>query len=164
MIVSEEELFMVEDAYEQSFQQIISRDGVQNAYRSRQGLEMETPCVEIKFLPGQVTEGYRHQIRPGLAAYAAWKGSVLQFTIKTNRGSENAFQHKIYLAKIRKNCQMYNLLTTWTATQGTRAHAIADIREQGSQHSVDNDNNIDVTVISFWVMHNLKDSAWPTNI
>lgn len=162
--VSEEKLWMVEDAFELSFKQILINDGASNSCCSREGLELQTPSIEIKFLPGKVTEGYRHALPGGKRfAYAAWKGSTLTLTIRTNRKS-NAAMHKVLIAKVRKNCQYYNLLKSWPGTEGAATQAIADIREAGCSHSLDSDNDFDVTVMTFNLMHNLKESAWPTNI
>ncbi|MFA7301870.1 MAG: hypothetical protein WC069_06190 [Candidatus Shapirobacteria bacterium] len=162
--ISEEELFMVENAFEQSFKQILNRDGIANVNLSRSSDSEATPGITITFLTGQVTEGYRHSLGSDrVPAYAAWKGSQLIFQVITHR-QNNADQHKIYLSKIRKNCQMYNLLRTWPTTQGARAHAIADIREHGQTHAISDDNDFDTTAMTFWVMHNLKNDAWPVNL
>jgi hypothetical protein len=166
-MVSEENLWMLEDNFEQSFAQIINRDGVNNVYASRQGLQMEVPCVEIAFNVGQVTEKRRHAFPDTTRkpCYSGWVGSTVEFTVKTNRSADViSAQHKVMLSKIRKNCQMFHLLVTWPDTIGSQANTIADIREVGSKYSVDSDNNLDVTVITFWLMHNLIDSAFPSDI
>ncbi len=127
---------------------------------------MATPCVEVTFLEGQVTNEYRHLLKsfvPQATAYQSWKGSVMQFRIITHR-QNNASQHKVYIAKVRMNCQRYKLATTWPATGAANVHAIGDIRGTGSTHVVDTDNDFDITTMTFWMMHNLKDSAWPLDI
>lgn len=169
MIVPEEKLWQVEIAFESAFKQILNRDGIANAYISRSGLQMETPCVEVRFTPGSNTEKRRHIYKNDLTVYppySGWIGSLLEFTVKTNRGSETASQHTIYLGKIRKNCSIAHLLRpnvgTWYNTEASGYNGISDIRESGGEsNSLDNDNDHDITIVRFSVMHNLIDAAFP---
>jgi hypothetical protein len=166
--VSEERLWEVESDFEKAFQQLLTQAGIANAYRSREGTEIQTPCVEIAFMLGEATEGYRHILKdingsPQRPAYAGWKGSQLQFIVTTNRGT-NGSQHKVFISKVRMQCQYYNLTRYWPGCTDAIAHAIADIRDKGTSYSLDSDNNFDITTMTFQVMHNLKDAAWPINL
>jgi len=159
--MNEELIFQIEESFEIAFQTIFSNAGCANSYRSREPFDLgATPWVESKFLPGSVNEKYRHHIDATTPlVYAGWFGSILTVTVTTHR-INNGTQHKVLLGKIRLACQRHKIIESWPATVAGQTHRIADIREQGSVNTTDDENELDKTEITFHVVHNISETAW----
>ncbi len=155
-----EKIFQVEEYMERSFKAVLESCGVKNAYRSREKQDAQTPWVEVKFLTGAATAKHVHIFEGSkLWVYSAWENSRLEWTVTTQR-ENNGDQHKVLLGRCRLESQMYRLLNTWPKTDAASVHVIADIREEGTVHSFDSDNNFDFTTLTFHVLHNIVDAAF----
>lgn len=151
-------LFMIEQDLEIEFKRILDAGGAAtNIYRSREGLNEETPWLEVTFLVGRVNERHQYRYSDGRIYYDTWSGSNLELRVCTQR-QNNAAQHKIILGRARSLVQLQSLAETWS---DDCFHAITDIREAGTIHGCDTDNDLDFSTVTFSVVHNIKASAWP---
>lgn len=149
-------LFMIEQDLEIEFKRILSAGGVTaNIYRSREGVSEETPWLEISFLVGRI-HGHQYLYADGRKFYDTWVDSRLELKVCTNRGT-NAAAHKVILGRARSIVQLCSLAQTWDQAY----HAITDMREAGTTSGCDTENDLDFSTITFSVVHNIKNDAWP---
>lgn len=171
---SEIQIWNVEEEMEIGFVDVITAAMEESypVYRSRLNVDAQTPFIEIAFMVGAVNPRHEKLLSDGISrVYDTWSASVLQAIIKTHR-QNNGSQHAPLLAQVRKACQRYKLAgtngqytkeLTWTRPY----HAVTDIREEGTTYAVDDlpdGNNIDISTMNFTVTHNIRNSAWPSNL
>lgn len=158
-------LFFIEQDIEAEFKRILIGGGAtENVYVSREVADMATPWLEVAFDVGRVTRINQHARIDGTNLYydSTWEGSQLQLKVCTQR-KVNGPQHKLILGRLRS-------LVTYPALCGypdaalawlQPIHAITDIRESGTTHGCDTDNDLDVSTVTFSIVHNIKEGAWP---
>ena len=155
------DLFQLETDFETAFQSILATATGVDVDKSREANDAVTPRIEVKFLPGAVDGKRRHYIDTGSAtrfAYSGWFGSQLIIEVITQR-QNNGTQHKTLLGKVRSEMQMFKLLDTWPSQDAASRHVPADIRESGSVHSFNSDDDTDTTTVTFSVNHSILDDA-----
>lgn len=150
-------LFFIEQDLEVEFERILAAGGAAtNIYRSREGANENTPWLEISFLVGRV-HGHQYRYADGRKYYDTWVDSRLELKVCTQRQT-NAAAHKVILGRSRSLVQLSELAQTWAQ----QYHSITDIREAGTTHGCDTENDLDFSVVTFSVVHNIKATAWPT--
>lgn len=120
-----------------------------------------TPRVELVLKTQQITS-QRFLLNPAkpdmrYQPLNTWQ-FILTATVVTNR-STNGDQHLPLCGKVRYGLQMYRLLETWPEDVDPY-HFITDIQEAPIELEIENDENLDRTVMNFTGMLGIKDSAW----
>lgn len=170
MPLTEVELMSFEDPIELAFVAMLAARGFTNAFESRSVLLAESPWIDCMLTTGPVIH-YRpipHLTTQSRGAFLPdeWQ-SQMRFDIKTVRESDEispAFkQHKQLIGLIRSVCIVKNLRTAFRVTEASQLYAITDCGETGSSSSFDDQNNLDITTLSFTLKHNIRsDIEWPT--
>ena len=161
-----QDLFFIEQDIETEFQRLLALGGATaNIYRSRERVDQETPWLEVTFVVGRVTRKKQHQALAGVNLFydSTWEGSTLELKVCTQR-INNGSQHKLIMGRAR-SLVTFPALCGYPNEAGKWAqefHAITDIREAGTVHSFDTDNDLDYSTVTFSVVHNIKEDAWPT--
>lgn len=155
-------LWQIEDDCEDEFKRLLA-SVTANIYRScEKSSEAQTPWLEITFLVGRVQghqKSYPCGVNQGIRYYDTWIESALVVTVCTQRQNNNP-QHKQIIGRARSLLQLASLAQVWTQP----IHAITDIREAGTQRSVDDENDIDTSIVTFTVCHNIDKDAWPLTL
>lgn len=160
-------LFFVECDMEVEFRRLLVVGGATpNIYVSRSRTDQATPWLEVLFLVGRVTRKKQHQALTGYNLYfdCAWEGSSLEFKVTTQR-QNNSSDHTAILGRLRSLVSLPALCGYPTAQSAwtQEFHAITDIRENGTTQACDTENDLDISTVTFSVVHNIKESAWPAN-
>lgn len=166
--LTNEELLSFESPIELAFVKLLADRGL-TFYESRSVAEAETPWGEVSLETGATTE-HKHGVTGASSSIASgihdsWV-SKLDFTIRSSRiyDSNNppGLQHKRMIGKVRAMCSMPVLIPVWQTTDAGQLYAISSIRETGSSRAVDEDNKLDITIISFTLKHSIRNDAWPS--
>lgn len=132
------------------------------AYGKRSTEERETPCVELA-LETQAVQGQRFIRWPTINSAVAQPFNTWNFTLLAKVISErisNGLDHRRIIGSVRAYFQYAWLATTFTRTVSPY-HAITDIREEGAPNEIREEDNLDVTELTFIGMLNIRDDAWP---
>ncbi len=158
-----EALFSIESDLEPAFKYLFETVcKIANVYLSRERTDAKTPRVELKVIVGQIPrdKAHVHNFNDGIRwAFDTWTGTRLKIDVVTQREA-NGGQHTILLGKIRAALQIYSLVDTWPLC-GAKYQTLTDIREAGSQDTVDSENNLDTTTIIFELVTNIRTDVWP---
>lgn len=135
------------------------------AYGRRSTEERVTPCVELA-LQTEAVQGQRFNRFPTVKSELSQPYSAWNFMLKAKVSSErsnNGTYHREIVGKVRAFLQYYWLTITFTPIVSP-FHAITDIREDGAPSETFEEDNIDITELSFTGMLNIRDTAWPLTI
>src|SRR6056300_192883 len=126
-------------------------------YKSRATASKATPYLNIQCLIGEET-GRMTVDNAGTFRNSAWNFQLL-VGIVTNRADDST-THKTWRAKVRKICADWVArLTQLNSTLDY--HVIGNITGVGSSYSVDNENDVDITVLEFSGFVSIRPDAWP---
>lgn len=121
----------------------------------------KTPRIDLKAVIGAV-HGQRKLLTSGREMFNVWNGQ-LQTTAVTNRTSERRSEaHNRMLGEIRARCQRFAILPEWN--KYSEAILLMDIREDGTEDSVEDSNDLDKTQINWQILFSLDPAAIPNNI
>jgi hypothetical protein len=114
----------------------------------------QTPFVDV-LLSGAPT-GHKH-VLDGVEIYDAWEGTC-KFRVNTTRGQDSD-QHAGILGQIRFTMLQYASKIT---AQLAPYHEFRKFKETGEvQRTVDEENRLDISEISFAVYFNVRAGVWP---
>lgn len=158
-------LFFIERDIELEFKRILAGGGAaENIFVSREIEDAQTPWLEVTFVVGRVTRKKQHARVAGTNLYYddTWEGSQLELKIVTQR-KVNGAHHKLIIGRARSLVTIPSLCGYPNAQLAflQQYHAITDIREAGTTHGCDTDNDLDYSIVTFSVVHNIKADAWP---
>jgi len=159
-----DELYKFEEHLESGFIALLNNVGIFNAYAERCPDDLTTPYVTVKATSGGVeVTGHRHvHIFPdGSQTWDAYQGT-LETEVVTNRLDDKTNYHHLALGKMRRALQLFILQQTWFNYQ--QVILITDIREQGTIHTWVDDDNLDHTTLSWFLVFNINPAAWPSNV
>lgn len=125
-----------------------------NIYTSRETTDLASERIEIKAILGENLE-HRHPFSDGSSVFDVWT-ATLELTVATNRG-ENSQNHSELLGKVRARITKKYFDANFT-------HEIIvtlDVRDSGTIDSFSDENDIDISTLSFYLVVNVKPSAWP---
>lgn len=169
MPLSDLELLCFEHPIEMAFVAMLKDNGIANCYESRSILEAETPWVEVALITGQpYGPGHAHAngqtgTSSGAVSDSAWE-SRLEFTVSSRRTTDHqsaeGLSHKRFIGIIRALCRAPVLRHLWPLQSSSSLYGLTGIKEAGSINSFDDEKNLDFTVISFTLRHNINPSAW----
>lgn len=153
-----EELYQFEHWLELGFAGILAGT-CPKIYKSREPLDLESPRIEIKAIVGNAMD-HSKTFGDGSDAYDAFDGS-LEITVVTNRSTtEGTMTHDQLLGAVRSRLTMRYLKHNATNWQSP-AVAPADLRAQGTVDSFFDGDCIDTTVLSYYLVFSVKQTAWP---
>jgi hypothetical protein len=135
------------------------------AYGRRSTEVRQTPCVEL-YLETEVVQGQRYLRFPSIRSDIVQPYNTWNFTLRCKCSTErvnNGTAHREIVGRVRAYLQYGWLTITWTENVAPY-HSITDIREAGAPTEAFEEDNIDVTELSFTGMLNIRDSAWPLTI
>ena len=156
-----EEIFQFEKHLESAFSGILSTAGP-NIYSSRNVDIAQSPRLEIKAVVGETANHSKAMIDRTRWVYDAYTGS-LEIRIVTNRESEKkSGAHHELLGTVRARLQQYYVTQEW-AKQKTPL-LIMDIRESGTADSFTDENDIDISVLTFAIYFSINPQSWPANL
>ena len=152
------------DAVEDAIVQIL-RGPLANVYGRRSTENQTTPCVAVILQVG-TPEGKRFIRFPENKNAIVQPLNTWNFELKaqviTNR-TNNGDQHGTICGKVRALLQYAWLTLTFTESVAPY-HSITDIRESGAPSDFIDDDNLDVTELTFTGMLNIRDNAWPAQL
>ena len=154
--MTREELFQFEYWLELAFAGLLAGT-CPLIYKSREADELQSPRIEIKAVLGKALEhrkAYSDGVTNDFDAYEA----TLEITVATNRAAvEGTPTHNQLLGSVRSRVSMKYALANWESD----VTVINDIRPQGTIDTFSDENCIDLTSLSFYLVFNVKPSAWP---
>jgi hypothetical protein len=158
MSVNNVEIYQVEKHMETATASLLS--GVcTNIYKSRQNRDLASSRVELKAILGENVEHrkiFPQNGGPAQEAFDAWTAAI-EITIATNRSVDaDVDNHSMLLGAVRARLTNRYLLANFTHP----IIAITDIRDSGTLDSFVDENDIDISVLSFYTLVNIKPNAW----
>lgn len=166
-----ETLYQIEEAVQSAVKDALVTLGVtESSVIVGQSLESLTcPCIQVWV---QLGAANGHLISPPTLTYFVpdmWS-IVISARVRTNRRDDQHTpqdgdpadqptpdQHKVMRAKLRYMCgDIFAKVNTLLSY-----HALSEVRENGSQILVDEENNHDITDIQFAGVVGIKPDAWP---
>lgn len=152
------------DQVEVAFCTILSGLGIK-AFKKRTIETRTTPCVEVSLQTNGV-QGQRNLRFPLITNDLVQPYSAYKYTLTCSVYSErqeNGSYHAKTVAKVRAYLQYYWLTNTFTETVSPY-HSITEIREADSPSDIAQEDNLDITQLTFTGVLNIRDNAWPNEI
>jgi hypothetical protein len=152
-----ETLLKFEETIEPQLVAALNTAGAGNVFAAHSVSEISTPCLSVKLLVG-ATNG--HLFKDPVTGFWMWDQWAVQVVgeVRTNRYA-NADSHATYRAKMR----LVMLDFKRKINPLLNYHALADLpREDGTSNFVDEENNHDLSQITFSAVLAIKRDAWPT--
>jgi len=152
------------DLVEKAFCQILTGFGIK-AFPKRSIQTRTTPCVEVNLQTNGV-QGQRYLRFPLIGTDLVQPYNANKFTLTCSVYSErieNGTYHAQLVARVRAYLQYYWLTITFTETVSPY-HAITEIREADCPSDISQDDNLDITQLTFTGVLNIRDNAWPNEI
>mgnify|MGYP000284708416 CR=1 FL=1 len=158
MSVNNVEIYQVEKHMETAIASLLF--GVcTNIYKSRQNRDLASSRVELKAILGENVEHrkiFPQNGGPPQDAFDAWTGAI-EITVATNRSVDaDVDNHSMLLGAVRARLTNRYLRANFTHP----IIAITDIRDSGTLDSFVDENDIDISVLSFYTLVNIKPEAW----
>lgn len=159
-VLSVEELMSFELPLETAFANMLKDAGITNIFPSRSTLTADTPWVEVSLITGDaLRHGKIHSLgfeQAGNMSPDAWSGDLV-LKITTNRGT-NGDIHKVFIGKIRDRMRLRRILAAWNVSSPYR---IGWIEGGGSKKYSDDEQNLDITEMTYRLNFNIHPDAWP---
>ena len=149
-------LYKVEDAIETAWQTVLQAENIQ-AFKTREDDVLTLPRVDVTVTLGGVT-GHRGQRSPGQFALDAWTGQVT-LQVKTKRVSAQPDTHADWVAEIRLAAQYFE---DRFGAAVLPHHALSMIQESGTERSVGEDDETDISTVAFDFIVSIRSNAWPS--
>jgi hypothetical protein len=87
--------------------------------------------------------------------------ATLEVTIATNRkGNEGTLNHPRLIGSVRSRLTMRKIIQAWKS----QVALIDDIRGTGTIDTFSDENDIDFTSLSYYLVFNVAPTAWPSNL
>tara|TARA_R110000868_G_scaffold202766_1_gene450537 strand:+ start:126 stop:593 length:468 start_codon:yes stop_codon:yes gene_type:complete len=152
-----DELYQFERWTEEGFAAILA--GVcPKIYASREPCDLESPRVEIKAVIGPALQHSKSFTSGSTDAYDAFE-AALEITIVTNRtGNEWTMNHPRLIGSVRSRLTMRYLIGRWSSP----VVVPADLRATGTADTFSDENDIDTTSLTYYLVFNVAPTAWPT--
>lgn len=149
-------LFKVEDAIETAWQGVLEADGL-TAFKSRDVNVLTIPRVDVQAVLGGAT-GHRGEFTPGHFTLDAWTGT-LTAQVKTKRVEDQPDIHSDWVADVRLAAQYFQDRFNATVLP---YHALTMIQESGTERSIGEEDETDVSTIQFDFIVSIRTNAWPS--
>jgi|DEB3_MinimDraft_2_1074329.scaffolds.fasta_scaffold04937_3 hypothetical protein len=155
MSVALSELYQVEKHVEAAFRTILEGVG-SHIYVSREQVDIESNRLELKCKLGESIE-HRRIFTNGDQTHDTWEAQ-LEITVASNRGEiTHIDNHSALLGETRKRMTLRYSKHNLTSD----VIEITDIRDTGTVDSFSDDNNIDITVLTYYLVVAIRPEAWP---
>lgn len=154
------QLLQFERWLEEGFREILANVAPNN-YTSRDTNTQESPRTTTLATIGEIASGHVHPTTGGNSIYDAFEGEM-EVEVATNRTTE-AKSDKQYeiIGGVRAAMVDYLVQRNWNQNNPMR---ITDVRPTGAEHTVDAENNLDLTAMKFYIVFNVEPSQWPDNL
>jgi hypothetical protein len=149
-------LYKVEDAIEAAWKTVLQAEGL-TAFKTRDDDVLTLPRVDILVALGGAT-GHRGLRAPGQFALDAWAGQVT-LQVKTKRVSDQPETHADWVAEVRLAAQYFE---DRLGASVLPFHALSMVQESGTERSVGDDDETDISAISFDFIVSIRSNAWPS--
>jgi len=149
-------LFRVEDALETAWQTVLEADGI-TTFKSREEDTLTIPRVDVQAVLAAVT-GHRGEYAPGLFTLDAWSGTMM-VQVKTKRVEDQPDLHGEWVAKVRLAAQYFQ---DRFGVAVLPYHALTMIQENGTDRSIGDDDETDVSAVQFDFIVSIRTDAWPS--
>jgi len=152
------------DLVERAFCTILTGFGLK-AFPKRSIQKRTTPSVELN-LQTNAIQGQRYIRFRLIGSDLVQPYNTYKYTLTCDVYSErveNGTYHAQMVARVRAYFQYYWLTETFTETVSPY-HAITEIRESDCSSDISQEDNLDVTQITFTGTLNIRDNAWPNEI
>lgn len=156
-----EELLQLEKHLETGFTGLL-KTVCANSDSSRSIDTSSSPRIEIKCYVGEVFQRQSHLLNSGEQIYDTYNGRV-ELKLKTNRHTEDKSDaHHVLIGQTRAKCQQFNVRGTWKQYQDDVL--VFDIREAGTDQSIVDTDDMDVTRLTFNLLFSINPASWPENL
>jgi hypothetical protein len=149
-------LYKVEDSIETAWQTVLQAESIPT-FRTRDDDVLTLPRVDVAVTLGGAT-GHRGQRAPGQFALDAWTGQVT-LQVKTKRVSDQPDTHADWVAEIRLAAQYFE---DRFGAAVLPYHALSMIQESGTERSVGDDDETDISTVAFDFIVSIRSNAWPS--
>ncbi len=154
-----EELYQFEQWLETGFAAILAGT-CPNIYTSREADELISPRVEIKAILGPALQHHKGSYGGVTTEHDAFE-ATLEITIVTNRsGNEGTLNHPRLIGSVRSRLVMRYLIQNWKSP----VTLINDIRGTVTIDTFSDENDIDNTSLSYYILFNVAPTAWPQSL
>jgi hypothetical protein len=155
-----ETLLAFEEPLELAFVSILStRAGIANVFPSRSTDTAESPWVEVSLVTNDPIRKKVHELGPEQAGTVSPDGwtAQLDFKITTQRNT-NGSLHKVYIGRIRDWIRLRRVNPIWDVTSYYR---ISGFEGGACKKLSDDDNNLDITIMTYTLVFGIHPDAWP---
>lgn len=149
-------LYKIEDAIETAWQAVLQAESIP-AFKTRDDDLLTLPRVDVAVALGGAT-GHRGLRAPGQFALDAWAGQVT-LTVKTKRVSDQPDTHADWVAEIRLAAQYFE---DRFGSDVLPYHALSMIQESGTERSIGDDDETDISNVTFDFIVSIRSNAWPS--
>jgi len=154
-----EELYQFEQWLETGFTALL-RGTCESIYTSREAEDLVSPRVEIKAILGPALQHHKASYGGVTTEHDAFEAS-LEITIATNRkGNEGTLNHPRLIGSVRSRLVMRYIVQNWQSP----VTLIDDIRGTGTIDTFVDENDIDFTTLSYYLVFNVAPTAWPQSL
>ena len=156
-----DDLFQFEKNLESAFCGIL-KTATPNVYLSRSSDISQSPRLEIKATVGQTQNHAKSMIDRVRWVYDTYDGAI-EVKITTNRTSEaKSDAHYKLVGQVRARMQLYWITQEWVKQNSPLL--VMDVREASSDASFVDENDLDISTLTFAIYFSINPKAWPTNL
>ena len=149
------EILQTEKHAENGFVSALNSSLPDGVFRSRDRRDDKTPRITLKVVQGKVGT-HQHLLTSGAIVWDTWDG-MLTTELVTNRTTEEGLPtHDQLLGELRARLQLHAISLTWR----NPFVRLTDIREEGTDDSVEADSNLDITKINWFILYNINPQVW----
>jgi hypothetical protein len=135
--------------------------GAKLIYPKRSARTADTPRLEVMVITGEAQKDHEHVFQNKQSVYDSWQ-CELQIKVATNRTSDqNSPTHSALLGRVRAKLQRAVAVAEWNQAATV---LLVDIRELGTIDSFDDGDNLDFSVLSWFLFIQINPDAWPVNL
>lgn len=154
------QLLQFERWLEEGFREILANVAPNN-YTSRDVNTQASPRTTTLATIGEVAALHVHPTTGGNSIYDAFEGEI-EVEVATNRTTESKsnVQYEV-IGAVRAAMVDYLVQRNWNQQNPLR---ITDVRPVSAEHTVDTENNLDLTAMKFYILFNVNPDQWPDNL
>lgn len=159
--MSTDEIFQFEKNLESAFAGILST-ATPHVFLSRSTDIAQSPRLDIKATVGQTQNHAKAMIDRVRWVYDTYDAAI-EVKVTTNRTSEEKSDaHYKLIGQVRARMQLYYVTQEWTKQNSPLI--VMDIREANSDASFVDENDLDISALTFAIYFSINPKVWPPNL
>ena len=159
--MSIDEIFQLEKHLETAFAGILAT-ATPHVFLSRSVDVAKSPRLDVKTTIGQSLNHAKAMIDRVRWIYDAYEGEM-KIKVVTNRtAEEKSDAHYKLIGQLRARMQLYYVTQEWTKQNSPLI--IKDVRETSSTTNEVDENDLDISELTFYVLFGINAKVWPPNL